>query len=329
MPGFPVFTTLQPIVGADQHKSIPPPPPVGPLMVPHVVVWGSGLSQKTGFMWAIAATSRAASPESGCTTPTTVGMGHACGRTHDAGPHPGHIWPNALLPLILLGSASKAEFGSGTVKIAISPQGGGKADMAVNVAYALNFNLDCQDFPVPPLPTGLCFTINYNVLAGFSFMDFLRGLIQMAADMLLTWVVGLACAGLSAGLSGIIGKILGKGSLGALTAAAFRSSFSLGGEVGGTAIRSAAGLMNDGAGYFASNGRLFVDGWRFIPAAFADAWRSAPADQIVGLVGTAVGTFGLGTPIGWAPKDAPVGGWSPTAPSVAGKVGNWINDLFR
>lgn len=318
MPGFPVLTTIQPIVGADFHKSIPPPPPAGPLMVPHVVVWGSGLSQKTGFMWAIAATSRASSPESGCLKPTVVGFGHGCGRTHDAGPHPGHIWPNALLPIILLGSSSKAEFGSGTVKIAVSPQGGGSLDMGVNVAYVLNTNLDCQDFPLPPLPTGLSFTIHYSVLAGFSLMDFLRGLIQMAMDMALTWLVGLACAGLTAGLSGLIGKIMGKGAFGALAASSFRSSFSMGG---------AASIMRDGAGYFASNGRLFVDGWRAVPAALASAWRNAPADQVVGLAGTAFGTFGLGTPIGYAPQSAPVGGWGPN--TVGTKLGTIVDGLFR
>jgi hypothetical protein len=321
MPGFPVLTTIQPIVGADFHKSIPPPPPAGPLMVPHVVVWGSGLSQKTGFMWAIASTSRASTPESGCPKPTVVGFGHGCGRTHDAGPHPGHIWPNALLPIILLGSSSKAEFGSGTVKLAIAPQVGGSADMAVNVAFALNLNLDCQDFPIPPLPTGLSFTIHYSVKAGFSLADFMRGLIQMAMDLALTWLVGLACAGLTAGISGIIGKIMGKGAFGALASASFRSSFSLGG------VSSAAGLMRDGAGYFASNGRLFVDGWRFVPAALATAWRDAPADQVVGLVGTAVGTFGLGTPIGYAPENAPVGGWGPQ--TLGSRLGSIVDGLFR
>jgi hypothetical protein len=327
MPGFPVLTTLQPIVGSDMHKSIPPPPPAGPLMVPHVVVWGSGLSQKTGFMWAIAATSRASSPESGCLHPTTVGMGHACGRTHDAGPHPGHIWPNALLPLVMLGSSSKAEFGSGTVKVAVSPQGGGSLDMGVNVAYALNMNLDCQDFPIPPLPTGLCFTINYNVTAGFGLMDFLRGLIQMLFDSALTWVVSGACALLTAGIGGAIGKIMGKGTFMAIAGAALKGSASLGATVENTAIRSAAGVMNDGAGYFASNGRLFVEGWRFMPAALASAWKAAPADQIVGLIGTAAGTFYAGTPIGYAPEHARVSGYAPDTP--ASKAGNWINELFR
>ena len=201
--------------------------------------------------------------------------------------------------------------------------------MAVNVAYVLNANLDCQDFPIPPAPTGMCFTIHYNVLAGFSFMDFLRGLIQLLADSALTWLVGVACAGFSAGLSGLVGKLMGKGAFGTLAWAAFKGSFSLGGIVDNVAIRSAAGLMNDGAGYFASNGRLFVDGWRFIPAALATAWRDAPVDQAVGLAGTALGTFGLGTPIGYAPKDAPVGGWNPDNPTLGGKLGNAINGLFR
>lgn len=327
MPGFPVLTTIQPIVGADFHKSIPPPPPAGPLMVPHVVVWGSGLSQKTGFMWAIAATSRASSPESGCPKPTVVGFGHGCGRTHDAGPHPGHIWPNVLLPVILLGSASKAEFGSGTVKVAVSPQGGGSLDMAINVAYVLNMNLDCQDFPLPPLPTGLSFTIHYNVTAGFSFHDFLRGLIQLAADLAITWILGLGCAMAGSLMAGVIGKVMGKGLLGSLIADAWKGNTSFGNMVEGEAIRSAAGLMNDGAGYFASNGRLFVDAGRFIAPATATAWRDASPSLISGLTTTGLADFKAGTPIGYAPKDAPVGGWGPD--SLGSKLGNAINNLYR
>lgn len=324
MPGFPIFTTIQPIVGVDMHKSIPPPPPAGPLMLPHPVVWGSGLSQKTGFMWAIAATSRASSPESGCPRPTVAGFGHACGRTHDAGPHPAHIWPNVLLPLILLGSSSKAEFGSGTVKVAVSPQGGNAMDLAVNVAYVMNLNLDCQDFPLPPLPTGLCFTIHYNITAGFGLMDFLRGLIQCAVDAALTWLVGVACAGLGSVLKGALARLMGNGAFTSVAWSAFKGNFSFSSELG---LRSAGDLMNDGAGFFASNGRLFVDGWRAMPAALANAWKNAPADQALGVVGTAVGTFGLGTPIGYAPEHAPVGGYAPS--TVASKVGGWVDGLFR
>ena len=73
MAGFPVLTTTQIIVGVDFHKAVPPPPPVGPLMTPHVVMWGSGLSQKMNFLWSVASTSKASSPESGCLKPVTVG----------------------------------------------------------------------------------------------------------------------------------------------------------------------------------------------------------------------------------------------------------------
>ena len=324
MPGFPVLTTVQPIIGVDMHKSLPPPPPAGPLMLPHPVVWGSGLSQKTGFMWAIAATSRASSPESGCPKPVSVGFGHACGRTHDAGPHPGHIWPNALLPLILLGSSSKSSFGSGTVKVAVSPQGGGSADMAVNCAFVMNLNMQCQDFPIPPAPTGFCFTIHYNVMAGFSLADFCRGVVQWLVDLALTWLVGLVSAGLSAALKGLVTKLMGNGAFMSVAWSAFKGNFTFTSAAG---VRSAMGLMRDGAGFFASSGRLFVDGWRAIPAALANSWKDAPVDQTVGLVGTAAGTFGLGTPIGYAPKDAPVGGYGDNTVSTG--VGKWVDSLFR
>ncbi len=321
MPGFPVLTTLQPIFGLDAHKSLPPPPPVGPLILPHPVVWVSGLSQKTGFMWAIAATSRASSPESGCLTPTRVGPGYACGRTHDAGPHPGHIWPNALLPLILLSSASKAEFGSGTVKTAIAPQAGGSADMCINVAFVLNTNLDCQDFPFPPLPSGMCFTTNYTVYAGFTFIDFLRGIMQMFMDAVVTWLVGLGCAALSVVLSGVIGKLLGRAALSDILGG-FKGIFNLGGQ--SNAVSRA--VISD----YALSGRAFVEGWRAIPGALASAWKQAPVEQIVGPVTGLLGTFGAGTPIGYAPKDAKVGGWNPDPHSTVNAwYSSWIDNWHK
>lgn len=324
MPGFPVLTTIQPIAGVDMHKSLPPPPPAGPLMLPHPVVWGSGLSQKTAFMWAIAATSRAASTDSGCLKPTVVGFGHACGRTHDAGPHLGHIWPNALLPLILLGSSSKAEFGSGTVQVGVSPQAGGSADMGVNMAYVFNMNLDCQDFPLPPMPTGFSFTIHYNVTAGFGLNDLLRGLVQMAFDLAATWLVGLASAGLGALLKGLFSRLFTNQSFMSAAWASFKGNFTFTSEAG---LRSAMGLMNDGAGFFASNGRLFAQAGRFMPAALANAWKAAPVDQAVGVAGTAVGTFVVGSPIGYAPENAAVFGWNPNSPGS--QMGTTINNLFR
>jgi hypothetical protein len=85
--------------------------------------------------------------------------------------------------------------------------------------------------------------------------------------------------------------------------------------------------MNDGAGYFASNGRVFAGAWRFIPAAIKNAWKEAPVDQAVGLVGNALGTFGAGTPIGYAPKNAPVGGWG--TDTWGSKLGKVVDNLYR
>jgi hypothetical protein len=308
MPGFPVLTTLQPIVGVDFHKAIPPPPPAGPVMTPHVVVWGSGLSQKTGFLWAVASTSKASSPESGVMKPVLVGAGHACGRGHDAGPHPGHIWPNIFLPLIMLGSASKCEFGSSTVKISVSQTQGGSADFGVNVAYVMNLNLDCNDFPLPPTPTGVCFAGNYTGYAGVTLKDVAHGLLQMIADMALTWGVGAICSWAGGKLTKGILSLLGRSATMA-------------------AVGTATGLMNDGAGYFASNGRLFVDAWKFMPTAAAYAFKNAPIDQAVGLVGTAIGTFGLGTPIGYAPANAPVGGSAPS--TLNSRLSQAIDNMFQ
>jgi hypothetical protein len=317
MAGLPVLTTMQPIVGIDFHKSIPPPPPVGPLMTPHVVAWFSGLSQKENFLWSVASTSKASSPESGCLKPTQVGSGHACGRTHDAGPHPGHIWPNVLLPLIMLGSGSKAEFGSGTVKVAVSHVAGDSVDLGVNLAYFMNLNLDCADFPLPPTPTGMCFTTSYNVTAGFTTSDFLRGLVQMLFDSVLTWVVGLACAEIGAVLSGVVGQVMGQNGLLAM-GAAFNDA---------KAIKTASSIMSDGAGYFASNGRLFVEGWKFTCTAAKYAFKNDATGMTIGIGTTLEGIYGIGTPVGYAPRDAPVGGYAPSSPSS--KTSTIIDGLFR
>jgi len=195
--------------------------------------------------------------------------------------------------------------------------------MGVNVAFVLNTNLDCQDFPLPPAPFGMCFTTNYTVYAGFSFIDFLRGMMQMIMDAAVTWLVGLGCAALSSVLTGVIGKILGRGFL-SEAAGAFRGSFLFGGSGVSSAVRSA--VSSD----FAMSGRAFVDGWRAIPGALASAWRQAPVDMIVGPVSSLIGTFGAGTPIGYAPKNAPVGGWNPDPHSTANaRYSSWIDSWHR
>jgi hypothetical protein len=313
MPGFPVLTTLQPIFGFDMHKSIPPPPPAGPLLVSHPVVWGVGLSQKSRLMWAVG-TSKACSPESRCPKPIAVGAGHACGRTHDAGPHLGHAWPNLLMPLVVIGSASKAEFGSGTVKVGTA---NGPKDMAVNAAYAMNFNLNCQEFPLPPLPSGMALTVNYNVTAGFGLMDFVRGLTQMGLDMAITWAVSALCASLTGAVKGIWARAADR-SIWAAMWKGVKGSFSFASDKG---LTSAKDLFTDGAGYFASNGRLFVNSWRALGKAAQYMWKNDPPGQTLNVVGNALSTFGVGTPTGYSPQYTPVGGGE--------HVNHWVDRLFR
>jgi hypothetical protein len=274
--GYPVLTTVQPIVGVDMHMSIPPPPPVGPVMVPHPVVWGTGLSQKIGWT----GNSKASSPESGCTRPVAVGFGYACGQQHDAGPHLGHLWPNVFYPLISYGASSKSHFGSSTVRIAVAPDKGGSEAMAVNVYGICNLNLHCHDFPFPPFPSGLSFTIHYSVTAGFSFGDLLWGWLSMCVDMALGWLMAAACEWLSKVMAPAFAKLLGRSAQSMMRAAQS--------DIFENGVRFASDLMNDGAGFFASNGRLFVDSWRFMASAARNAWENEPGEVLAEVINTFV-----------------------------------------
>src|SRR5690606_13616528 len=270
MPGapFPCLNTIQPIFGCDAHKTIPPPPPAPPPFAPHVVVWGVGWSQKTGFLWATT-TSKASSPETGVPKPVQCGWGYAIGRTHDSGPHPGHIWPNLLLPLILLASASKHEFGSGTVKVP------GGFDKAVGVAWAVDLGLDCFDFPIPPCPTGLAVTAANTVRAGFTWSDFFRGLVQMVVDAAITWAI--------AGVLAVGGEAISSGARGAL----------------GRAFSVNSVFTSGAPNFFARNGRFFVDALRALPRASLNAFRNDPRGMLVTIAGPLLGTFGVGSPLGY------------------------------
>ncbi len=192
MAGMLVLTTMQPIVGVDMHTSLPPIPTA---ILPHYVVWGTGLSLGMGLPQALTA-SQAMSPSHPQykKKPIAVGVGHACGRGHDAGVHFGHIAANTLLAIIWLGAASKSEFGSGTVMV----QG---QKMCVNMALFMNVNLDCSD-PVP-LPSGFTFaTGSAMVYANMTFMDFLNGIVHMAVDVVIVVILNFLLAG--------AGKIVGR-----------------------------------------------------------------------------------------------------------------------
>ena len=262
MAAFPVLNTIQPIVGCDMHLTIPPPPPAPPPHTPHVVVWVVGLSQKINFLGMAVGTSKANSPESGMSKPVVAGWGYACARAHDSGPHPGHIWPNLLLPLIMLGSSSKHEFASGTVK---TPQG----RMAVGMLWAVDLGLDCWDFPYPPLPTGIAITGTNSVRAGFTWTDFFNGLVHMVVDGAIVWAIGLVFS--KAG--GALSKALGYGSL--------PGSF----------------FGNNAPNFFAKHGRLFVDSARAFFQATKVALRHP---SLYHGIGEAILKWGIGSPQGAA-----------------------------
>lgn len=302
MPGapFPCLNTIQPIFGCDAHKTIPPPPPAV-VYAPHVVVWGVGWSQKMNFLWSAAVTSKASSPESGVAKPVQVCWGYAIGRTHDSGPHPAHIWANALLPVIMLGSASKHEFGSGTVKVP------GGFDIAVGVAFAVDMGVDCFDFPLPSAPTGLAITAACTVRAGFTWSDLARGLVQMVVDIAIAWLIAGALSWAGSAISGGL-----KGSLG--RAFEFSSMFT-------------EGAPN----FFARNGRFFVDAIRAMRPAVVNAFSSHAPDMAVAIATPIVAFFAGGT-LGTAVETHDEEGGA--AGGVYGKyaggpIDKAINGLFR
>jgi len=301
MIGFPALNTIQPVIGVDMHLTIPPPPPAPPPHTPHVVVWVVGLSQKINFLGMAIGTSKACSPESLVARPVTAGWGYACGRTHDAGPHPGHIWVNLLLPLIMLGSSNKHEFGAGTVQ---TPQG----DMAVGMAYVVDPGLDCYDLPYPPLPTGFAITALNTVYAGMGLADFGRGLIQMLADAAITYALNRAFAGIGGALSRRFSAL-----------ASSQGSF----------------FASNAPGFFARHGRLFIDSLRaFIPA----AGRALRHPIFWYGVGEAGAKWVVGSPMGASvdsvrdPAAASANPISPFGWATSGEHTNYnkmINDLWR
>jgi hypothetical protein len=267
--GMKCLTTAQMIFGVDMHRTIPPPLPVLPF-APHVVIWGVGWSQSQRIPGAFT-NSKAASPDSGVTRPVKCCSGYAIGRAHDAGPHPGHIWPNLLLPLIMLGSGSKSEFASGTVRHA-------NGNMAIAVGYAVNLNLNCWDFPCAPMPSGVVVAAACTVHAKFTIGDFLGGLYAMEVDMAITWFSGLIGAGITSGPS------IARG------------------------LRSA---LQGGQGFLGTFARQFAPAFRtpmMTPRALATAFSEASlvemphvmGNLIGNLMGSAVSTGGLGSPLGYS-----------------------------
>jgi hypothetical protein len=296
----PCLNTIQFIFGCDAHKTIPPPPPAT-VYAPHVVAWGVGWSQNMNFMWSNTITSKASSPQSGVKKPVQACYGYTIGRTHDSGPHPAHFWANALLPVIMLGSASKHEFGSGTVKVP------GGFDMAIGVAFVVDLGVDCFDFPLPSSPTGLAITAACTVRAGFTWSDFFRGLAQMIWDIGVAWLIAGALTWAGAALTGGL-----KGSLG--RAREFHSVFSKGAP-----------------NFFARNGRFFVDAIRAMRPALVHAFTKEGAAMAANIATPIVALFcggTLGTAVQMHDEHGnPLGG--AYGKFAGGPADETINELFK
>jgi len=238
-------------------------------------------------------------PDPDCSKrPIAVGPGHACGRDHDAGALVAHIAANALLPVILLGAASKSEFGSGTVLV------GRKGEkMAVNLLLFMNVQLHCDD-PVP-MPTGFTFaTGSAMVYANLTFMDVLDGFAHMLVDVILVAILNFAIAGAGNVIDRVVAATGMKGLLS---------------EMAG----NAKSVLNDLEDIFIrklSNGKRVIDWSRLTPKGFAQrsprhsgAWSrrttarnsSAPASA---------GPPRAGFPPGWSVAGRRVGAVHPQEP---------------
>lgn len=313
MAGMLVLTTMQPIVGVDFHTSLPPIPTA---ILPHAVVWGTGLSLKMGLPQALTA-SQAMSPDHPKygAKPIAAGFGHACARGHDAGVHFGHIAGNTLMAIIWLGAASKAEFGSGTVLV----QG---QHMAVNMALFMNIQLDCSD-PVP-MPTGFTFALgSKSVYANMTFLDFLNGLVHMLVDVVIVAILNF----LLAGFTSVVGRVLkGTGLTGILS------------ELAG----NAKGVANDLEDIWVrklSNGERVMDWSRLTPRGFCQQFKALFLNHRWNMAGynTSIAPKALGTAAksivpGWL-YGSPVGAsasenFSPGSAVAGNDADSGIDSLF-
>jgi hypothetical protein len=126
------------------------------------------------------------------------GMGMTMIRGTDIGPLIPHVGtPQYLLPVTILMSASKCEFGATSV---MTPEG----PIAVAVAAVVNFNLNCMGPTCPPLPLGLVPAVATEA-AGFTLGDFLGGLAALVFDSALQYLINRAFG--SAAVSGFFERV--------------------------------------------------------------------------------------------------------------------------
>ncbi len=194
MPGNNLLNSIQLVCGCDMHKQIPPPPPVGPVPAPHVVVAVMMMAHPSGTK---------------ASTTVKAGWGYALGRQHDLSMGPYHFAANLMLPIVWAGAGNKAEFGSASVSIDVSGEAKRLA-VAVIPGAGLNMQLDCNE-PCA-LPTSICVASLNTVYAGFSLADFIGGFVAMVVDIAITWLVGEIAGFLTDVLGGLaiagLGEVL-------------------------------------------------------------------------------------------------------------------------
>lgn len=195
-----VLNSTQVVVGCDGHLTCPPLPVV---FAPHVVVWTLGFTEDCSlplYASASKATRGGNSNQSCGPRPVRCDGGFALARGHDAGRWVAHIWPNALLPLVLLSASNISEFGSSLVKV---PDSGAKGDLAIALLYVVNPQLSCWDFPFPPNLTTVALAFPGTVYAGFSVTDIFYGFGMALLDGAIDYAIGI--------LGETVGKVLEKG----------------------------------------------------------------------------------------------------------------------
>lgn len=189
MSAFNVLRTNHFMMGIDFHDALIPPEPKPIPLIPHSV-----FAPLEGYVGAKSV------KKAKKTNAEYVPM---LQRGTDIGIMIPHFGLNALLPLVILGSASKSYFGAGTVKL----EGTATAVAVLNDA---NINLNCGGGTTPPTPTGYVMAPS-TVRCGMTMGDLYAGIAQMVVEAGITWGINVALgkAGDALGLGPVIGGIAG------------------------------------------------------------------------------------------------------------------------
>ena len=277
-------------IGLDTHNAIAPnwvaPPPAPPSPAPSPA---NKWIVTIGTPWGALLTGKWTQP-----SVATEGMGDILWQ-YDWGPGQFHIavGPVILSPVgmvvLTLGSSIKYWLPSFAVQEKleggiIAMMAGGKVAVAVTLPIWMILTQDCQDIGGAAFvaPTSICFQAPSTRWVGFSFGDFIAGLLGMAADALLAFAISKLGGKLLPGtladnqlLGGMAGNLFNLGA-GFLGGTAGFGPFIAGLGIGGGGAVVGFGELG-GAGVIAG-------GWAVagIGAAVAGAWVLGQAANAVG-----------------------------------------------